>query len=71
MTTKNKTTENNKAINYEPLLCGVNANDKIERVNLYNTGAFYESLEDKVVHTGKNRGGGTVVIGFSDKLNAT
>jgi len=71
MTKKSETPENNKAINYEPLLCGVNENSRREYVNLYNTGEFYESLEDKVIHTAKNRGGGTVVVGFSDKPNAT
>lgn len=57
-----------KAIDYEPLLCGVNKN---EYINLCNTGEFYESLENKIIHTAKNRGGGTVVVGLSDKPNAT
>ncbi len=35
--------------------------------SLYDTGAFYQSLEDKVISTGTNRGGGKAVIGIHDK----
>lgn len=40
-----------------------------ERISLFDTGEFYESLENKTIHTAKNKAGGTVVVGFSDNDN--
>ena len=37
-----------------------------ETVNLFDTGECYRDLSDKIIHTAINKGGGRVIVGFSD-----
>lgn len=41
--------------------------DKVNYIDLFKNGSFYDSLKDKKIYVSKNNGGGIVVIGISNK----
>jgi len=66
---KNGIKEEDFKTSWHKMTCEAKNKSKKNWVTLKDTGESYGSLKGKVIHTAINKGGGLVVVGFSDKKN--